>query len=226
MDAIITTIDLLRHGECADGHCYRGSTDVALTDVGWEQMVDSVDYLQRQHGLSIPTENDDHGTPWDAIISSPLRRCARFSEHLAEQYQLSMMAEERFKEIHFGDWEGQSIKAVWQQQAQAVQAWTDDPVRHPPPGGEPADVFVNRVKAALLDVLQQYAGQHLLLVSHGGVMRALLAHCLSMPVTELQRFDVPFACVSRIQIVYSDNQYFYRLISHNLISHLIVPPKS
>ena len=53
---------------------------------------------------------------------------------------------------------------------------------------------------------------------HGGVIRALMANCLSMSIVDMNRFEVPYACFSRIQVTYDKNsrQYFYRLIAHNL----------
>ncbi|KIZ32850.1 alpha-ribazole phosphatase, partial [Stutzerimonas stutzeri] len=53
-------IDLLRHGETERGGGFRGSLDDALTDRGWQQMREAV----------------DGAGPWDALISSPLQRCA------------------------------------------------------------------------------------------------------------------------------------------------------
>jgi hypothetical protein len=45
-----------------------------------------------------------------------------------------------------------------------------------------------------------------------------LAHCLSMSLVDMNRFDVPYGCLSRIQITYdrAGDQYFYRLIAHNI----------
>ena len=37
-----TLIDILRHGQCEGGEIYRGSTDVPLTDLGWQQMRNAV----------------------------------------------------------------------------------------------------------------------------------------------------------------------------------------
>lgn len=216
----ITTLDLLRHGECVDGPCYRGSSDVALSSVGRQQMARSLAYLQRYYPGDKAQEGQDQAdclSSWDGVIASPLQRCALFAERVAQQYALPLAMEPRFQEMDFGAWEGQAIKTVWQTQAAAVQAWSDNPVTSPPPGGEPADIFANRVQAGLFDCLQQYGGQRLLLVTHGGVIRVLLAYCLSMSIQELQRFEIPYACCSRIQVIHSEGQLFYRLLAHNMV---------
>ena len=48
-----TTIDLLRHGQCEGGEIFRGSTDVALSEAGWQQM---------RHA----TQEEDN---WDRVIT-------------------------------------------------------------------------------------------------------------------------------------------------------------
>lgn len=199
-NALVTTIDLLRHGECTDGHCYRGSSDVALSDKGWQQMHDNIHQLE---------------PVWQKIISSPLSRCMNFAKDLAAKQQLPLIIEPKFKELHFGDWEGRSIEAVWADEPEVVSAWFANPILSPPPNGEAADVFSTRVIAGLTAIVEANKGDHVLLVSHGGVMRALLAYCLAMPLLELNRFDIPYACVSRIQVVSELEQQYYRFIFHN-----------
>jgi broad specificity phosphatase PhoE len=202
-----TTIDLLRHGECEDGSCYRGSTDVALSEIGYQQMLLSA-------GCIVPI----YDSLWTRIISSPLQRCAVFAADLAQQKKIPITVDAAFQELHFGDWEGQAIDHIWQTQQVAVESWFADPVNFPPPNGEKADVFFLRVKQALLNCISTAGDEDLLLVVHGGVIRALLAHCLSMSLADMNRFDVPYGCLSRIQVSYDhdNDQCFYRLIAHNI----------
>jgi alpha-ribazole phosphatase len=51
---------------------------------------------------------------WDVIISSPLRRCHCFAEHLANQLGLPMRVNEHIKEMYFGDWEGISTQVIYE----------------------------------------------------------------------------------------------------------------
>ncbi|MBX2808347.1 MAG: alpha-ribazole phosphatase family protein [Cellvibrionaceae bacterium] len=196
-----TTIDLLRHGECVDGRCYRGWHDVALSDQGFKQMQHSVQQL----------------TPaWQRILSSPLKRCAVFAQLLAQQRQLPLHLAPDLREMHFGQWEGCAIDSIWSQQQQAVERWFADPVASPPPGGEAADIFAARVVRVLMQSVRDHRGEHLLFVVHGGVIRALLAHCLAMPWAAMNRLDVPYACVSRICVFEDEHGCYFRLLAHNL----------
>lgn len=196
-----TTIDLLRHGQCEGGHIYRGTTDVLLTEEGWQQM-------EQRCALVLPH--------WDAVVSSPMQRCIRFAKHMADTHQLPLTPQESLRELCFGDWEGQLVDEVWQQQRQQVEAWGRDPVKYPPPNGEAADSFSLRVIDGWYSTLEQYQGQHILLVSHGGVMRALLAYILSMPVTSMHCFDIPYACLSRVIVTHTPQSNYYRLVHHNI----------
>ncbi|MFT6387662.1 MAG: broad specificity phosphatase PhoE [Cellvibrionaceae bacterium] len=208
LDIKITTIDLLRHGDCVDGKCYRGSTDVALSYSGFQKMEQSLKSL-------IKKTNDD-GTGWQRVVTSPLIRCLGFAKQFSSEKGLPLLIEPDFKEMHFGKWEGKLIQAVWESQPDEVSAWVADPIASPPPEGEAADVFAKRVIEAFEQLIVDHAGERMLLVSHGGVMRVLLTHCLAMPLLELNRFDIPYACLSRIQIVTDQGRNYYRLLTHNL----------
>lgn len=210
-DTVITTVDLLRHGECIDGHCYRGSTDVALSAQG----------LRRMHQRIAPFIQENQPV-WQTIITSPLIRCAEFSHALAEKTQLPVQCEPALQEMHFGDWEGQPINDIWKTQQDKVEQWFSDPVSYPPPNGEAADVFAARVSACFLSLIREHQGKQLLIVSHGGVMRMLLAQCLSMSLLDINRFDIPYACLSRLHIISSqqEGKEYYRLVAHNMTSNI------
>ncbi|WP_314385270.1 alpha-ribazole phosphatase family protein [Pseudomonas brenneri] len=167
-------LDLLRHGETELGGGLRGSLDDALTDNGWEQM--------RQAVLA--------QGPWDRLVSSPLQRCARFAEELGVRLDLPVSLEPDLQELHFGAWEGQSAAKLMETDAEALGLFWADPYSFTPPDGEPVEAFSRRVRGAVLRLHQRYAGQRVLLISHGGVMRLLLAQARGMPREQLLNVEV------------------------------------
>lgn len=196
----VTTIDLLRHGECEGGDVYRGSLDVPLSSTGWQQLRASA--------------GDFRG--WQRIVSSPLQRCARFAEELAGRHALPLAIDDAFREVHFGDWEGRPIAEVWREQGSHVRRFFADPVNAAPPNGEPLQAFEQRVLAGWGTLLQQGRGEHVLLVAHGGTIRVLLAQVLAMPLTRIANLEVPYASASRIRIHHSEGQPdFASLVFHN-----------
>ncbi|KQT67160.1 MULTISPECIES: alpha-ribazole phosphatase family protein [unclassified Pseudomonas] len=167
-------LDLLRHGETELGGGLRGSLDDALTANGWTQMRAAV----------------VEGGPWDRIVSSPLQRCARFAAELGEQLNLSVHLDKDLQELHFGAWEGQSAAALMETDAEALGLFWADPYGFTPPQGEPVSAFSARVLAAVARLQAAYAGERILLVSHGGVMRLLLAQARGLPREQLLNVEV------------------------------------
>lgn len=177
-------LDLLRHGETELGGGLRGSLDDALTATGWQQMREAV---------------QGRG-PWDRVLSSPLQRCARFAQEMAGQLQLPLSLEPDLQELHFGAWEGQSAAALMETDADDLGRFWADPYAFTPPGGEPVELFSLRVLGAIERLYQACAGQRVLLVSHGGVMRLLLARARGLPRQQLLNVEVGHGALFRLQV--------------------------
>ncbi len=184
MADLITTLDLLRHGAPEGGIRYRGSLDDPLSPQGWEQM-------RRAVGTHCP---------WQAIISSPLQRCAAFARELATLYGVPLRIEPRFREIGFGRWEGLTAADIQATDPQALAQFWQDPLCYPPPDGEPLSEASRRVTAGWADMLVHHAGQHLLIVGHGGMMRLVICHLLYIPLNYIWRIDIPYATLTRIKV--------------------------
>ncbi|VVP21205.1 MULTISPECIES: alpha-ribazole phosphatase family protein [Pseudomonas] len=167
-------LDLLRHGETELGGGLRGSLDDALTEKGWQQMREAV----LAQG------------PWDRLVSSPLQRCARFAHELGGQLGVPVALEKDLQELHFGAWEGQSAAELMKTDAEALGLFWADPYSFTPPGGEPVADFSLRVRTAVARLQSTYAGERVLLISHGGVMRLLLAQARGMPREQLLNVEV------------------------------------
>lgn len=177
-------LDLLRHGETELGGGLRGSLDDALTEKGWAQMRAAV----------------IAGGPWDRLISSPLQRCARFAAELGEQLNLPVQLDKDLQELHFGAWEGQSAAALMETDAEALGLFWADPYAFTPPQGEPVSDFAGRVLGAVARLHQACAGERVLLISHGGVMRLLLAQARGLPREQLLNVEVAHASLFALSV--------------------------
>lgn len=177
-----TLIDLIRHGEPQGGRAYRGNRiDDPLSETGWRQMREAVDGRM----------------PWDAVISSPMRRCLDFSRELAEQREVEVI--DALKEIGFGDWEGRTRQQLQIERAAEYHAFYKDPENATPPGAEPLRDFMRRVSDAYSALLEKHRGRHLLIVSHAGVMRAIIGHVLQARPNGLYRMRIEYAGIARIR---------------------------
>ncbi len=195
-DAIPTTVDLLRHGECEGGAIYRGATDSPLTPAGWRQMERA---LTEQAG-------------WQRVITSPLQRCRRFAETLVEQHRLPLEVDGAWRELSFGAWEGRDTRTVWEEDPERVEAWYRNPGNIAPPGGESPAAASERLVAAWQQLLARHGGEHVLLVVHGGVIRLLLTHLLGAPLASSMLWHVPPATLARVRVYHSDDGDFPQLM--------------
>lgn len=181
---MLTQIDLLRHGEPVGGRRYRGQIDDPLSDRGWSEM------------RTVVQSRDD----WDAIVHSPLARCAEFANELSLQLGIPKSADERFKEIGFGAWEGYTGEQIRAMDEHALRQFYNDPVNNQPDGAERLRSFYLRVTEAWEELLASDEYSKVLLISHAGVMRAIVSHVLKAPLLSMYRMQIPSAGIISIRL--------------------------
>jgi probable phosphoglycerate mutase len=193
-----TTIDLIRHGEPEGGRAYRGHTiDDPLSEKGWQQMWNAI----------------ADSAPWDQIITSPMQRCQAFAEALSEKYTIPFATEDKLKEIGFGNWEGRTPDEIKATDLQEYENFYLDPVNKRPQGAEPLDAFILRVTEVYNRILEKYKGKHILLVSHAGVMRALIGNALFTAPIGLYRIKVNNAGITRLKHDHLGSHLLYHNVS-------------
>ncbi|WP_161596827.1 alpha-ribazole phosphatase family protein [Chitinophaga vietnamensis] len=153
-------IYLIRHTTPAveRGICY-GFSDIDVADTFETEAARIVPLLPEQ--------------PFD-VYTSPLQRCHKLATRLFGE-QVSI--DRRLMELNFGDWEMQRWEALG---PDALQKWMDDFVYERVPNGESYEDLYLRS----LDILQEIIakGRDAVLVTHSGVIRALLAHVTHTPL--------------------------------------------
>jgi broad specificity phosphatase PhoE len=173
-------VDLLRHGEAQGGARFRGGHDDPLSAEGWDQM----------------TRATAVNPGWTRVVCSPSQRCSAFAQRIAERCNLPRSIMSGLRERGFGTWEG---LAAHQIPSEELTRFWDDPVGYVPPGGEPFQAFRERVVVAWGQVCDE-AGPFTLAVTHGGVIRVVLAEVLRMPPEASLLIEVPPACLSRLRV--------------------------
>jgi alpha-ribazole phosphatase len=123
------------------------------------------------------------------VIASPLRR----TRSLAEALHPAPIFDARLMEINFGDWEGKQWADI---DRKLIDAWAADLLNFVPPGGE----SVAMLQARAVDCVAGLNEQRIALVTHGGVIRALLGHWAKLPVEEWSQLKLAFGGVTVVDI--------------------------
>ena len=201
-------VDLLRHGEPEGGDILRGRINPVLTEFGWQQMRAAAS-LDASFSA---TANTPH---WDTVISSPLFRCREFAERAASAVHTICHVEEQWQEIDYGDWDGMPLNQWRREAANQFRAFRQDMTALAPPNGEDFMSFKARILAAWQAICVRQESSHVLVVTHGGVMRVVLPSVLGMPLNRSFPLHIPFACLSRIKLTWADDKVSASLIFHN-----------
>ena len=161
-----TTLFLVRHGETdwnAAGR-WQGQTDVPLNPRGREQAREVAGRL-RSVGLA-------------AIASSDLLRARTTAEIVASELGLAVSPlDAALRERRFGCFEGLTREEVVARFPEAWARYLADP-GPAPPGGESREELLGRLLPAVVSAAVRLPGP-VLVVMHGGAMRALLAEHVS-----------------------------------------------
>ena len=166
-------IFLIRHTtpKIEKGICY-GQTDLDITTT-FQEEVNAI----KQH---LPTIQH-------TVYSSPLKRCTLLAHELGE----SIATDDRLMELNFGQWEMKSWNDI---PLKSLQPWMDDFVNEAPPEGESYVQLKERTMQSFNEITNQ---PHLsvVIVCHGGVIRAILATILNIDLKDSFQIKIPYGHV-------------------------------
>ena len=134
--------------------------------------------------------------PVGAVLSSPVERARETAEIIARRLGQEVRIEPELVEIDFGAWTGRSFAELnddpdW-------QAWNARRGSARPPSGESMAEAQVRIAGLLNRLGEGREGDHLVLVSHGDVIRAGLAAVLGLPLDHVLRVDIDPVSVSTV----------------------------
>lgn len=161
------------------GICY-GQTDLALAS-SFEQELTQV-------------KGKMEHLPNAIIYSSPLQRCTQLAQSFEHLGKVNVDA--RLMELNFGDWEMQKWDDI---PSGMIEEWAQDHVMQAPPNGESFYALQQRCISFLEEVSTITGDQDVVLFTHAGAIRAILAHLLGLPLHHAFRLHVDYASVSILQ---------------------------
>jgi alpha-ribazole phosphatase len=128
-----------------------------------------------------------------SIVSSDLKRTRLTAQAIGDRSGLTVAIDQRWRELDFGDWDGLAASAI---DPDAGSRFWDDPDANPPPGGERWSSLLARVSDAISDVTAPAT----LVVTHGGAMRAALAHLCGFEQRQLWAFNLPYGALMTLRV--------------------------
>ncbi len=126
------------------------------------------------------------------VLCSPARRCR---ETAAAARLASPTVDPRLRECGFGTWAGRTLEEIAAADSQAVASWMTDPAARPH-GGESLESFAARV-GAWLDA-QALLDGGAVAITHGGIVKAAVAHALGAPIGAFWRIDAAPLSITEI----------------------------
>ena len=173
----MTRCYLVRHAQTAwnGENRIQGHSDIPLSPLGEQQAQHLGRWFASRHVRG--------------IFTSALQRSRQTAQAIAagNGHGASPVVEPHLAEIHLGTWEGLTPVEVDARFANAYQQWRVRPSSVVIPGGEPLAAFRERVRRALARILEGAGEGEYVVVSHGGVIAALLADLLSADYDLLMR---------------------------------------
>lgn len=159
---------IIRHGQ-TDWNVQRkmqGVTDIELNETGMSQAEEA---RKKINELDI-----------DLILSSPLKRAKKTAEILNKDKKLEIIYDESFIERNFGNYEGVVIKEKCKDifNSQDLFNLNLDLTTN---NIEPISKVLERVTKRFDEIKNEYEGKNILIVTHGGVSRAINAYFTGIP---------------------------------------------
>ena len=177
-----TTVYLVRHGqtEWNKRGLLQGQIDIPLNDAGRSE---AAQLNQKLHAVN-----------FGACYSSDLLRATETARILIGPRHLALKTDQRLRERMYGPWEGRApgefLNALAKGESQA--------------GVESDEAILDRVLPALYEIANANTGAHVLVVTHGGVLRVLLTQLLELG--DSTRRDLKVHNMALLQLAFSEGQ--------------------
>jgi broad specificity phosphatase PhoE len=160
-----TQLLLVRHGQTPWNAASRwqGHGDPGLSALGRAQAAQAAEALRAELGR-----------PWDLVIASDLERARSTAEVLAAVLGLGVEVDVRLRELDVGSWTGLTRAEIDARDPETLRAFETGEPSIRPGGGESRVEIRVRTRDCVRSLVERFAGRRLIVVTHLGVIRALV----------------------------------------------------
>lgn len=152
-----------------------------------------------------------------AVYASPLERTIETAKPLADEKNLEIMPREAIGEIHYGTWQGRSLKYLQKRKLWEKVKYTPSLVRFPE--GESFVEAQNRAVAEIEHLRSLHKGSKAAIAcfSHADLIKLIIAHYIGLPLDLFQRLTIMPASISAL---YFDNSVRLLSLNNTSATHL------
>jgi len=181
-----TTLLLIRHGE------------TSWNILGKFQVCTDIDLAQEGIKQAELLKNRLKGD-FDYIYASPLSRALETANILAAHTNKEVMIAPEITEINFGEWEGLTIHEIAEKYPEVFKAWRTDKTESYICGGDSSiHNASNRATKCILDIVSKHKGKKIVIVAHGGIIKAGLIGILDWDMTMYHKMALGNTCINTL----------------------------
>lgn len=190
----MTELILIRHGETDWNRelRFQGHVDVPLNATGHEQARRLAERLAAEKLVV------------DHLVCSDLIRTQQTAtpslQVLFPQLHIHTLTDASLREQAFGEVDGKRVDDVKLEHADAWAQWLRFEADYGMPGGETTRQFHTRVMDAVRRIAQQYHGQKVMVVTHGGVLDMIWRTARGTGLDGPRQSDIPNAGFNRVRV--------------------------
>ena len=111
---------------------------------------------------------------WNRIVASDLGRARETVAILNTTLGLPVLFDSRLQEMHWGKWEGLHVQDVYSKEAALVEKMVQAGWDFRPPEGESRKEALKRAKSGIIDAVNRWPGQKILVICHLGIIKCLI----------------------------------------------------
>ncbi|MFZ6763388.1 MULTISPECIES: histidine phosphatase family protein [Acetobacterales] len=137
--------------------------------------------------------------------------------------EAEMRVEPRFREQHLGEWQGVSHEAFAERLSAPPHPFWPHAAEEKPPGGESLRDVIGRVGPALDEMARELRERDVVIVAHGGSIRAAVAHAMGLDPHQAFQFSVRNLSLTRLEHHAGPHAGHWRVASVNEEPPLAAP---
>ncbi|MCG8435483.1 MAG: histidine phosphatase family protein, partial [Gammaproteobacteria bacterium] len=179
-------LHLIRHGQTDwnEERRVQGQSESRLTELGIEQA--------RTIGQKLRDLN------FDKLFCSSSRRTRETAEHVFAHLDQPITFLDSLREIYLGPWEGRLYDEIEQEDPDSFRHFWHEPHEFNVQGAETFYEMQQRAIKTLLEISQQSFGERVAVISHGALIKSILAHIEALPMEELWKPPLMHNCAHNI----------------------------